>query len=194
MLFFIPCSIEIVPVAENRHTFATNDTSNTSRHVRTNQEIKPHKVRTHLINSSQIRARRNIGSNTESQEDLLEDTRNNNKNSKHITSERLKYEELEDTVITGNPHSSYSEKPSSSSKIRIRGSGRDQVVERVHSMITPRSFKTPEKFLLEPDEADTSNQSWLESHFPPNAETVTIPRGDKGFGLIMVEAKVIDNY
>lgn len=161
-------------------------------------------MRTHHINSSPIRARRNIGSNTESQEDLLEDTRNNNRNSKHITSERLKYEELEDTVITGNhPHTSYTqtvislddnEKQSdlpSSSRLQMRVSGREQVVERVHSMITPRSFKTPEKFLLEPEEGDTSNQSWLESHFPPNVETMTIPRGDKGFGLIMVEAKVI---
>ena len=31
---------------------------------------------------------------------------------------------------------------------------------------------------------------WLLSHFPKDSRIVTVPRGDKGFGVIMVEGKV----
>lgn len=187
------CSEGTPPASKARHKVVPEQISNSQVH--SVREIKPFKMRTLHIDGSSVRARRIIGSNTESQEDLLQETKNNQRNSTHIISERIEHQEFSDTIIPNSHHSFLQKVPEINgdirlSKVKTRVSGRDKVVERVHSMMAPRSFDTPEKFLLEPQETDTNNQSWLRSHFPPNAKTVTVPRGDKGFGLIMVEVKV----
>lgn len=168
-----------MPITESMSiTSYVNDDSSES--VPTPSHNKPYKVRKLLINASPVRARRNIGSNTESQEDLLQDTRNQrNSEQKHNSSS---------TQLIGNYGTN------SSKRRYSRKSGGEKIVDRVHSIIAPRSFKTPERFLLEPD-GELNTSSWLEANFPLNAETVTIPRGERGFGFIMVEEKVsIDKY
>lgn len=64
-------------------------------------------------------------------------------------------------------------------------------VDCVRTIIDPHSFSTPEKLILEPDIRvhPVVMSSWMEK-FPQGARTVTVPRGDKGFGFIMVEKKV----
>ena len=59
-------------------------------------------------------------------------------------------------------------------------------------MVAPRSCATPEKIILHDiEEPDVdSNKEWMNAHFPAGSRFVTIPRGDKGFGIIMVEEKV----
>ena len=63
----------------------------------------------------------------------------------------------------------------------------------VRTTVDPHSFTTPEKLILEPGirvhPAAVATSSWMDK-FPRGARTVTIPRGDKGFGFIMVEKKV----
>lgn len=170
-----------MPITESMSiTSYVNDDSSES--VPTPSHNKPYKVRKLLINASPVRARRNIGSNTESQEDLLEDTRNK-RNSDNI---EQKHNSIS-TQLIGNYGTN-------SSKRYSRKSGGEKIVDRVHSIVAPRSFKTPERFLLEPD-GELNSSSWLKANFPLNAETVTIPRGERGFGFIMVEEKVsIEKY
>ena len=71
-------------------------------------------------------------------------------------------------------------------------SGQKERVERVRSMVAPRSYATPEKLILDAEEVngvDPVNE-WMSEHFPAGSSMVTVPRGDKGFGIIMVEGKV----
>lgn len=108
-----------------------------------------------------------IGSNTESQEDLLEDKRR--KNGKLDPSTR--------SPVLANGHSDIS-------------TGR---VERVRSLITPKSCKTPEKLVLDEDSSPVLEQEyedWVAKHFPPNSRIVVVQRGGEGFGFSMVEDKV----
>lgn len=172
-------SVDVVPVSTGSKPITTpymnSDPGHTSPHD------KPHQKRTLLINDSPVRARRNIGSNTESQEDLLQDSRNT-RNKQH---DKFILEEHKQNGST--THQSQTNGDVKNSRKSARRTGKEQIVERVHSIVGPRSFKTPEKFLLEPDDS-----SWLEANFPLDAETVTIPRGDKGFGFIMVEEKVME--
>ena len=68
-----------------------------------------------------------------------------------------------------------------------------QRVERVLSLVAPTSYSTPEKLILRAEGSRSKGSTydkWMESHFPAGSQTVTIPRGDKGFGIIMVEGKV----
>ena len=71
-------------------------------------------------------------------------------------------------------------------------SGQKERVERVRSMIAPRSYATPEKLILEAEEVNGVEpmSEWMAKHFPAGSSLVTVPRGDKGFGIIMVEGKV----
>ena len=72
-------------------------------------------------------------------------------------------------------------------------------VGRVRTMDGARSFQTPEKLILEPAEEvrvhpscvpdSHAGSAWI-ARFPRGSRTVTVPRGDKGFGFIMVEKKV----
>ena len=171
------CSVDVVPVSTGNKPITTPYMNADTVH--TSPSDKPHQKRTLLINDSPVRVRRNIGSNTESQEDLLQDSRNTR--NKHHDDYILEEHKPKGSTT----HKSQTNGDAKNSRTSARRSGKEQVVERVHSIVGPRSFKTPEKFLLEPDDS-----SWLETNFPLDAETVTIPRGDKGFGFIMVEEKV----
>lgn len=162
-------------------TYTNGDDS--SEKISAPSQSKPYKVRKLLINDSPIRVRRNIGSNTESQEDLLQDSKNKSNSG---VFERKK----------NNPKPQKAGDEINNYERKLRKSGREKKVDRVHSIIAPRSHKTPEKFLLDPaDENDSAmaNASWLEANFPLDAKTVTIPRGEKGFGFFMVEEKVNKN-
>ena len=138
-----------------------------------------------ILDESPPRNRRNIGSNTESQEDLLEDRRNNRRNFR----ERLRNTDLasrEDII------NSYEHEIDGQDERRSYTLGRERV-ERVRSLLGPRSFNTPEKLIVESSDhlnGDRTNSAWLKANFPPEAKLVTIPRGDKGFGFIMVEGNV----
>ncbi len=141
---------------------------------------KPYKVRKLLISDSPVRARRNLGSNTESQEDLLEDSKNRSNSGR--------FEQTKSDTKSGKAVEEIK-----GYKRQSRKSGREKMVDRVHSIIAPRSHKTPEKFLLDPagkDDSATANALWLEANFPSDAKTVIVPRGEKGFGFFMVEEKV----
>lgn len=73
------------------------------------------------------------------------------------------------------------------------GSQKDRV-ERVHSLVGPRSFATPEKLVLQSGSEEVGvraeDSEWISSQFPKGSRNVIIQRGDKGFGIIMVEGKV----
>lgn len=130
------------------------------------------------MNDSLVRPRRNIGSNTESQEDLLQESQN--------STNQQDFEEHKH----GSDNFKLQRDDDDNKKRFSKKSGRGRMVDRVHSIIAPQSFKTPEKFLVEPVDTEINNSSWLEANFPLSAETVTIQRGEKGFGFIMVEEKV----
>lgn len=111
-----------------------------------------------------------IGSNTESQEDLLEDKRR--RNGKLDQSSRC-------PVLASGLN-------------EINGIGNERV-ERVGSLITPKSCKTPEKLVLEEDSSfmlEEEYEGWVAKHFPPDSRVVVIQRGGEGFGFSMVEDKV----
>ena len=72
------------------------------------------------------------------------------------------------------------------------GSSRERV-ERVRSLVGPRSYTTPEKLILHSDGTegvDSVVNEWTPSQFPEGSHSVTIQRENKGFGLIIVEGKV----
>lgn len=198
----LPHSVDIVPVVENRpHVsiptliteFTDDHQTPPARRKGSETESTLNILQSHetLLDSSidsPIHSRRGIGSNTESQEDLLEDTR--------ITlKERLKYHELsnesEITILN-----SYELKDDAEERTilgsQTNGFSVNERVERVQSMVAPRSCATPEKIILHDiEEPDVdSNNEWMDAHFPTGSRSVTIPRGDKGFGIIMVEEKV----
>lgn len=195
-------SVDIVPVIENRPC-ASIPTIITSVVTTTTSVITPPLKRAvnigiqsrkgcHsqsgldriILDESPPRNRRNIGSNTESQEDLLEDRRNNRRNFR----ERLRNTDLasrEDII------NSYEQEIDGQDERRSHTLGRERV-ERVRSLLAPRSFNTPEKLIVESSDHLNNDSAWLKAKFPPEAKLVTIPRGDKGFGFIMVEGNVDD--
>ena len=202
-------SVDIVPVIENRPC-ASIPTLINSVVTTTSSTVTPPLKRTISIglrshkgshsqsgldritlDESPPRNRRNIGSNTESQEDLLEETRNN----------RLNFRQrLRDTDITSRQDviSSYEvetdENIERQTVLRSSTGGGKERVEKVRSLVAPRSFQTPEKLVVHSTDdylnCDNAEDRWLKERFPPEAKIVTVPRGDKGFGLIMVEENV----
>lgn len=68
-----------------------------------------------------------------------------------------------------------------------------QQVDCMRSMLGPRSYSTPEKLVLNSDSTPATSGgdggNWRD-RFPRGSKAVTIPRGDKGFGFIMVEKRV----
>ena len=143
------------------------------------------------LDESPPRNRRNIGSNTESQEDLLEERRNN----RHNFRQRLKDTEL----ISQDMITSYEQKTDEQNErqpyMRSTSGGKERI-EKVRSLVAPRSFTTPEKLVVHSTENDNylncenMEKEWLKEKFPPEAKLVTVPRGDKGFGFMMVEGNV----
>ncbi len=84
------------------------------------------------------------------------------------------------------------EKPGKAGQVAVAELGvQKERVERVHSLIGPRSFATPEKLTLltENDEVG-AEEKWVSLRYPKGSHGVTIQRGDKGFGVIIVEGKV----
>ena len=141
-----------------------------------------------MLEESPPRNRRNIGSNTESQEDLLEERRNNRRNFQ----ERLKSTDLTSRDVY------LQETDENERQTYMLGltSGKERV-ERVHSLLAPRSFTTPEKLIVHstadhdyPNYGNNADSEWLKEKFPPGAKLVTVPREDKGFGFIIVEGNV----
>lgn len=137
-----------------------------------------------VMNGYSVREHGNIGSNTESQEDLLAEmsSHRNHKNLKknigYLESQSLSDESR--NIMDSYPYQNGMDEFPSSSEGCVGAA---------------QSFATPEKLILEPDldiRAQTSYgvaSSWM-SQFPQGSRTVTVPRGDKGFGFIMVEKKV----
>lgn len=139
-----------------------------------------------VLDESPPRNRRNIGSNTESQEDLLEDRRNNRRNFR----ERLRNTDLASREDIINSYEQEMDGVDERQSVTLRlTSGKDRV-ERVCSLHAPRSFNTPEKLIIDSPDYLSSDSEWLKTKFPPGAKLVTVPRGDKGFGFIMVEGNV----
>ena len=142
-----------------------------------------------VLDESPPRNRRNIGSNTESQEDLLEDRRNNRRNFR----ERLRNTDLASREDIINSYEQEIDGEDERQPFTLRLTNRKDRVERVRSLHAPRSFNTPEKLIIDsPDylSSDKTDSEWLKAKFPPEARMVTVPRGDKGFGFIMVEENV----
>lgn len=143
----------------------------------------------------------NIGSNTESQEDLLKETSWRN-------SENLQYERhgskftIMDSCTFQNGRESGNVTPQMG-LTSVDPSSKEKI-GTVKSVIDSSSFHKPEKLLLDSwnhnnhvrvhPSCHTSDVPhpgrWTEKQFPQGSRTVTIPRGDKGFGFIMVEQKV----
>lgn len=146
------------------------------------------------LDESPPRNRRNIGSNTESQEDLLEERRNNRYNFR----QRLKDTELISRQDIINSYEQTTEEQVERQPCLRDSTGSKERIEKVRSLIAPRSFTTPEKLIVQsPDHnndnylnCENSEKEWLKEKFPPEAKLVTVPRGDKGFGFIMVEGNV----
>ena len=138
-----------------------------------------------LVESSTPTNAQDIGSNTESQEDLLEDKRNRR---------NVKRQELEQSsdsltpVVTDSPENSGTRQFIAI----VDGVGKGRV-ERVRSLVGPKSCKTPEKLVLEADISQTQGEGctdWMAEHFPPGARTVNLQRGNHGFGFTIIEGKV----
>ena len=159
--------------------------------------LQSHETLLDSSTESPFHSRRGIGSNTESQEDLLEDVRNQ-KNLK----EMLKYRELSKASVA-NIINSYElrgveEKTLPGLRVETNGISAPVIkerLERVHSTVAPHSYTAPEKLVLHAKESDMGNDSavheeWMKIHFPAGSKSVTVPRGDKGFGIIMTEGKV----
>ncbi len=148
-----------------------------------------------VLDESPPRNRRNIGSNTESQEDLLEDRRNNRRNFR----ERLRNTDLasREDIINSYEQCQEVDGMNEIQSVTLRLPSRKDRVERVRSLHAPHSFNTPEKLIIDsPDylSSDKTDSEWLSTKFPPGAKLVTVPRGDKGFGFIMVEGNVNSPY
>lgn len=143
-----------------------------------------------VLDESPPRNRRNIGSNTESQEDLLEDRRNNRRNFR----ERLRNTDLASREDIINSYEQEIDGVNERESVTLRLTSRKDRIERVRSLLAPRSFNTPEKLVIDSSDypsSDKTDSEWLKAKFPPGAKLVTVPRGDKGFGFIMVEGNVI---
>ena len=145
-----------------------------------------------IHNGYSERSEVNIGSNTESEEDLLSVSVHNHKN----LEQSFKYSRTSDRNIMDS--------------FQYRnGNGEvssGEVVGRVRTVdVSTQSFSTPEKLVLvEPASTGVSRvhpggvsseaplstgSSWM-AKFPRGSKMVTVPRGDKGFGFILVEKKV----
>ena len=139
-----------------------------------------------MLDESPPRNRRNIGSNTESQEDLLEDRRNNRRNFR----ERLRNTDLASREDMINSYEQETDGVTERQSHTLSLTNGKERVERVRSLLAPRSFNTPEKLVIESSDYLSNDSEWLKAKFPPGAKLVTVPRGDKGFGFIMVEGNV----
>lgn len=73
-----------------------------------------------------------------------------------------------------------------------RSNGSRQKQESSHEYqiheLTGQASSKPTTPMECPDQ--NSYDKWVLSHFPKGSRVVTVPRGDKGFGVIMVEGKV----
>ncbi len=200
-------SVDIVPVVESHPrasipTVITNgqqtsppssrrkgsETESTVSHLHSSQE--------RLLDSSlesTLSISHGFGSNTESQEDLLEDDRRPRKRNNrdrvglgkhHRGDDALK---LERTVNILNSYDGFRKESIMEEEL---GSHKERV-ERVHSLVGPRSFATPEKLILHSEDGvGSADDEWMLSRYPRGSHTITIQRGDKGFGIMMVEGKV----
>lgn len=206
-----PYSVDIVPVVESRPsasipTLITEITDDhrtpPARRKGSETESTVNSLQSHetLLDSSTdspLHSRRGIGSNTESQEDLLEDARNQ-KNLKEI----LKYQDLSNgsvaNILNSYKHKGVGQKTVLGLGVENNGLSAPVIkerVERVHSTVAPRSYTAPEKLVLHAKESDADSDSavyeeWMKIHFPVGSKSVTVPRGDKGFGIIIKEGKV----
>jgi len=203
-------SVDIVPVVESRPSASipTLITEITDDHrtpparrkgSETESTVNSLQSRETLLDSSTespFHSRRGIGSNTESQEDLLEDARNQ-KNLKEI----LKFQDLSNgsvaNILNSYKHKGVGQKTVLGLGVENNGLSAPVIkerVERVHSTVAPRSYTAPEKLVLHAKESDTDSDSavyeeWMKIHFPAGSKSVTVPRGDKGFGIIIKEGK-----
>ena len=146
-----------------------------------------------VLNMYTSKSRGGIGSYTESQEDLLaESSQENQKNLKKNFIYKKSHSVNESRVIMDSF-------PYQNGLVEVPNRER---TGRVGSVVGVRSFATPEKLILEAESPDArvypsrritevppSSANWT-GMFPHGSRTVTIPRGDKGFGFIMVENKV----
>lgn len=147
------------------------------------------------LDESPPRNRRNIGSNTESQEDLLEERRKN----RHNFRQRLKDTDLalRQDVINSNEQEPDEHNETAAHRQGLTG-GKERI-ERVRSLVAPSSFSVPEKLIIQSSDdylsSSETEKDWLKERFPLGTKLVTVPRGDKGFGFIMVEGNVsVSNY
>ena len=135
-----------------------------------------------------------IGSHTESEEDLLAKSEVH-KNHKNLE-KSFRYSQSLSNGTTQKIMDSFLYQ---NGNIELPSAG---CIGRVRSVLSARSFATPEKLILEPEPdsrihlesvAGALASSGRAKTFPQGSRTVTIPRGDKGFGFIMVEKKVLNN-
>ena len=222
MMTAYSCSVDIVPVVENRPSATIPAVVSTSAGTpshhrqmvpvrRESSESAPNQRPIYSIEGMtcmSARNRRNIGSNTESQEDLFEETVRNRRNRRDNFKQKSMSKERVISLInafenegcpSGSRYSPEIDRSIASKDSAAVAPHKDRV-ERVHSLVAARSFATPEKLVLHNAAAavngtsdfvkDPSYNDWVAAHFPTGSYTVTIPRGNKGFGLIMVEGKV----
>ena len=142
------------------------------------------------LDESPPRNRRNIGSNTESQEDLLEERRKN----RHNFRQRLKDTDLALRQDVINSYEQENDEQTEAATHRQGLTSGKERVERVRSLVAPSSFNVPEKLIIQSSDdylsSSKTERDWLKDRFPPGTKLVTVPRGDKGFGFIMVEGNV----
>jgi hypothetical protein len=142
-----------------------------------------------MLNGYSERAGGNIGSHTESEEDLLSVSTHNNHKNLEKNFEESHSNNIMDSFQYQNGTVDIASK---------------EIVDRVRSVDSARLYSTPEKLVLAepmfagvsrvhvggvPFEAPPTGNSWM-GNFPRGSKLVTIPRGDKGFGFILVEKKV----
>lgn len=128
---------------------------------------------------------KSIGSFTESQEDLL--SKSSHRNQKNLE-KTFRYLKSHSSNKSRNIMDSFSHQNGTS------GPPPGEKAGRVRTEAGSRSFARPEKLILEPDVEGVGTRapptiSWTRK-FPYGSRTVTIPRGDRGFGFIMLEKKV----
>ena len=157
--------------------------------------------RDELSNSFPPLSHDNIGSSTESQEDLLKENSWRNLENLQQESHNSKVTIMDSCPFQNrceNGNRKPNRKPMSMDIPKERTGSVKSVLE------SPLSFPKPEKLVLDPWYYDNHVRvhpsrhvievpqpiGWTEKQqFPPGSRTVTVPRGEKGFGFIMVEQK-----
>ena len=94
-----------------------------------------------------------------------------------------------ETKVTKHPSRTGSKRSNNSSTHKVDGSHEYQIHELTGQ--AARKPNNPQECSQCPDQNLYDN--WVLSHFPKDSRIVTVPRGDKGFGVIMVEGKVVAN-